>query len=31
MGLQLVASLSSRWGQRYHGNGKTVWARVAIG
>jgi two-component sensor histidine kinase len=30
MGLQLVESLSSRWGQRSTGSGKTVWARVVI-
>jgi two-component sensor histidine kinase len=32
MGLQVVASLSARCGQRVRpGGGKTVWARVAIG
>jgi anti-sigma regulatory factor (Ser/Thr protein kinase) len=27
-GLQLVASLSDRWGCEYHADGKTVWAEL---
>lgn len=30
LGLQLVKSVSSRWGQRVREGGKTVWARVAL-
>jgi two-component sensor histidine kinase len=31
LGLQLVESLSSRWGQRFRDGGKSVWARIALG
>ena len=30
-GLQLVATLSERWGCDHHGDGKTVWAELQVG
>jgi anti-sigma regulatory factor (Ser/Thr protein kinase) len=29
-GLQLVASLSQRWGCEHHADGKTVWAELSL-
>lgn len=29
-GLLLVDALAERWGQRQHGQGKTVWARLSV-
>jgi two-component sensor histidine kinase len=31
LGLQMVKSVSARWGQRVREHGKTVWARIALG
>ena len=30
-GLRLLASLASEWGVEWHGDGKTVWARIEPG
>jgi two-component sensor histidine kinase len=30
LGLQVVKSVSARWGQRVREHGKTVWARIAL-
>ena len=29
-GLQMVATLSRRWGWESHGDGKTMWAELAV-